>query len=180
MQEFWKLLKCTDYTALQQSWMHYLNSKNLIHQTGEIAVALNPEECLAQVKPMQQFLEENSIAKINFLTMTRHRRTFDQDLRGRLIMNSERNGGVRVEIPLIGADWSWHVFYRARVQGWRTQSNGMGYWEFHDQGAVEQARVKITRPMLIKTNCPHRIEFERTFLDRVNIIMQTDPPAGTL
>ena len=72
------------------------------------------------------------------------------------------------------------MFYRARVRKWCQQTNGMNYWEFHDEGAVELARIKITRPMLINTGYAHRVEFERTFLDRVNIIMQTDPPAGTL
>ncbi len=181
MQDYWKLLNCSNYTALQNSFMLYLMDKNLVHkQEQDLVELLDANECLEAVGPLKQFLEENGARELLHINMTRHRRTFDQDLRGRFVKVSERNRGARVEIPLTGGDWSWHVFCTGRVKGWCQQKNGMGFWEYHDDSAIEVARVKITRPMVINSAFPHKIEFERQFLDRISITLLTEPEARLL
>lgn len=177
---YWKTLDARNYLAIQNDFLLYLQSKDLIHVEGDIAEPLDVNECMEAVPLLGMFLEENGISKVTKIDLSRYRKTFTSASTGSLVISNYKFGRARVEIPLMGGDCTTHVFYRARIKEWKTQSNGVGFWVCEEEGAQEVARVKITRPMVIRTNVAHRIEFERTFVDRLSISLRTEPNAITL
>ncbi len=82
---------------------------------------------------------------------------------------------TRIELPLCGYEHSWLVFYRAKPLSKHTQDNGITYLLMDEESAVEVERVRVNQPMLITNIRPHKVVFDRPFLDRINIVLHTDP-----
>lgn len=86
----------------------------------------------------------------------------------------------KVEIPLIGCQYSETVYYQARVTGSRRLLTGVDAWICDSSTAKEIDRFTLTKPTIISTQIPHETVLNRVHVRRISLMLDVGPTAYQL
>jgi hypothetical protein len=90
------------------------------------------------------------------------------------------NSDAKVEIPLIGCQYSETVYYQARVTGTKRLLTGVDSWTCDPSTAREIGRFTLTKPTIVRTLTPHETVLTRVHVRRISLVLDVGPDAYSL
>lgn len=175
MQPLYKPLDYDYYSRIQQEGTRLALELDLIHNpTTQVA---NPVEL--------DLLRE----KVPNLTIFLNSYGWTMRSASIMVMREQSTTGIyceaarslaKVEIPLIGCQYSETVYYQARVTATSRLSTGVDAWICDPGTAKEIDRFTLTKPTIFRTQVPHETVLNRVHVRRISLVVDVGPDAYSL
>lgn len=175
MQPLYKPLDYDYYSRIQQQGTMLALALDLVHNpTTQIANPVDLTLLADSVPSLEGFLSK-----------------YQWTLRSAqmMVMREQADTGIyceaaqsyaKVEIPLIGCQYSDTVFYRAQISSAKSINNGGLIFQCDANTAEEIDRFSLTKPTIVKTQVPHRTVITRVHVRRISLILDVGPSAFQL
>ena len=174
MLPLYKLLNFNHH-AIQQQCAQLALNMDLVHSTE---YAVNTDIDLTtlynEVPTIQNFVStyDLTVSRASFTTL--------RELSSTEIYSQDNGFPARIEIPVLGCDYSQTVFYRAaKVKMFRLDS-GLNIWKYQDDSAEELERFTLTQPAVINSKIPQQIIVTRRNVRRISLRLQVGHSAYQL
>lgn len=164
-----------NHSAIQQQSALLALNMNLVHSADVLATTLIDHTML-----------ENEVPTLkNFLTAF----NFDLVRASFSVLREQGDTGIyleqtrpraRIEIPVIGCEYSYTAYYSAKVLGHRQSNSRQTLWTYDPGTATELDRFTLTRPTVVNVKVPCRTCITRVHVRRISLVLDVGAAAGQL
>jgi hypothetical protein len=164
-----------NHHAIQQQLAYLALNMDLVHNPTTVldhAVALTVLD--NEVPLLKNFLTTYNLDLIsaNFTVLRENADTG--------IYLEQSTQAAKIEMPVLGGDYSHTAYYKGRVTAYRQLSTGLGYWQYAADTATELDRYTLTQPTVINMRVPRRTQITRVHVRRISLILNVGPAAEDL
>lgn len=175
MQPLYKPLEYDYYPRMQQQGTQLALALDLIHNpTTQIANPVDLGLLMTSVPSLEGFLNKYQW-QIRSSQMMVMREQTDTG-----IYCEAAQSYAKVEIPLIGCQYSDTIFYQARINGAKSINNGGLIFQCDPATAKEIDRFSLVTPTIVKTQVPHKTVINRVHVRRISLVLDVGPGAFQL
>ena len=163
MPQFYRELDDNSY-CVQQEAVKYALALDLVHNPVVPAYrSLDPNELIKAVPAITTFLEKYNI-------VPRYAGFVIADINSTSPIHIEQiNPRSRLEIPVIGCEYSYTAYYSTGVLGKSKDLFNNEFWLCKEEGAVELERFTMTKPTIMRVDTPFRTRVTRVHIRRISL-----------
>ena len=165
-----------DYNShyIQQEAIHHALELDLVHSpitAGYRAIAL--DQFLDRVPSVKPLLKDWGLIprRVGFSIL-------DQNSLDHIHLDQQAPFG-RLEIPVIGCQYSYTAYYNGPITGQQTALDGGRYWICDPNRAQEVERFTLVKPTFVRVNVPYRTRVTRVHVRRISLCIWPELDAAT-